>query len=66
MDRIFKVIESVIYSSERSLVCVWQFFDADGDEVISFDDMARGMSVMTKGTQDEKLIRSSAMLMLCD
>ena len=32
-----------------------QFFDRDKDGAIGFEDFARGMSVFTKGTQDEKI-----------
>lgn len=35
---------------------VFRGFDMDGDGRISFAEYARGLSVMTKGTPDEKLV----------
>lgn len=34
---------------------VVQFYDRDGDDVISFTDLALGMSILCKGTQEEKV-----------
>ena len=34
-----------------------QFFDYDHDGVISFTDFIRGMSVLLKGSHDEKAMR---------
>lgn len=34
---------------------VFSFFDQDSDGVISFEEMARGLSVLNKGNFDEKV-----------
>ncbi|KAI8501846.1 hypothetical protein Bbelb_202580 [Branchiostoma belcheri] len=33
---------------------LWQFYDFNDDGVIDFDDFAKGLSVLVKGTQEEK------------
>ena len=35
---------------------IFKFFDRDGDGVINFIDLVSGLSVLCKGTQEEKII----------
>jgi Ca2+-binding EF-hand superfamily protein len=34
---------------------IFKFFDQDLDGIISFDEMVRGMSILTKGSREEKI-----------
>ena len=48
-------LASLGYSDADTAAILFRGFDADRDGVITFGELARGLSAMTRGTNDEKL-----------